>query len=84
MGARRTPRRFGMLASDFTQCGYLHMKNPIPRHIPMIPALEKCAWNARDLRNATIIFSEIQDLRVFGLDTYHTLIAGQTIGMILR
>ena len=50
----------------------------------MILALEKCAWNARDLRNATIIFSEIQDLRVFGLDTYHTLIAGQTIGMILR
>ena len=50
----------------------------------MIPALEKCVWNARDLRNATIIFSEIQDLRVFGLDTYHTLIARQTIGRSLR
>ena len=38
-------------------------------YIPVISALEKCVWNARDLRNATLILSEIQDLRVFDLDT---------------
>ena len=40
MGARRIPRRLGMLASDLTQCGYLHMKNSIPHHIPVISDLE--------------------------------------------
>ena len=40
MGASRIPRRFGILASDLTQCGYLHMKNSIPHHIPMISDLE--------------------------------------------
>ena len=42
----------------------------------MIPTLEKYVWNARDLRNATIIFSEIQDLGVFGLDSelIHTIL----------
>ena len=40
MGARRIPRRFGRVASDLTQCGYLHMKNSIPHHILVILALE--------------------------------------------
>ena len=37
----------------------------------MISALEEaqCAWNARDFRNAMTNLSEIQDLRVFDLDT---------------
>ena len=39
MGARRFSRRFGMLASDLTQCGYLHVKNS-PHHIPVISDLE--------------------------------------------
>ena len=38
-------------------------------HIPVISALEKCVWNARDLRNAMRILSEIQEFRVFDLDT---------------
>ena len=53
MSARRIPSRFGKLASDFTQCGYLDMKNSIPRHIPVIPALvnyvrliEVCAFES--------------------------------------
>ena len=29
-----------MLASDLAQCGYLHMKDSIPHHIPVIPTLE--------------------------------------------
>ena len=29
-----------MLASDLTQCGYLHMTNSIPHHIPVISDLE--------------------------------------------
>ena len=32
MGARSIPSRFGMLASDLTQCGYLHMKNSMSQH----------------------------------------------------
>ena len=71
MSARRMSRRVGMLSSDLTQCQYLTTKHSIPRHIPMISALEEaqCAWNARDLRNAMTNLSEIQDLRVFDLDT---------------
>ena len=74
VSARRISRPIGMLSSDLTQCQYLTTKKSIPHHtqvslIPMIPALEKCVWNARDLINATINLSEIQDLRVFDLDT---------------
>ena len=29
-----------MMASDLTQCGYLHMEISIPHHIPVILALE--------------------------------------------
>ena len=46
MGARRIPRRFGMLASDLTQCQYLHMENSIPRHIRVIPALFSSGYRA--------------------------------------
>ena len=69
MGARRIPRLFGMLASDLTQCGYLHMKNSIPHHIPVIPALVKYVRLIAVLRNQPLDFSKIQDLRVFDLDT---------------
>ena len=69
MGARRVPRRFGMLASDLTQCGYLHMKNSIPRHIPVIPALVKYVRLIAVLKIEPLTFSKIQDLRVFDLDT---------------
>ena len=73
MSARRIPRRFGMLASDLTQCGYLHMKTSIPRHIPVIPALVKYVRLIMRLiavlRNQSLDFSKIQDLRVFDLDT---------------
>ena len=69
MSARRIPRRFGMLASDFTQCGYLHMKNSIPRHIPVIPALVKYVRLVAVLKIESLTFSKIQDLRVFDLDT---------------
>ena len=40
MGARKIPRRFGMSASDSTQCGYLHMKNSIPHHALVVSDLE--------------------------------------------
>ena len=33
MGVRRIPRRFGMLASDFTQCQYLTTENSIRCHL---------------------------------------------------
>ena len=39
MGARRIPRR-GKSASDLAQCGYLHMKNSIPHHAPVVSDLE--------------------------------------------
>ena len=71
MGARRIPRRFGMLASDLTQYGYIHMKHsiPVPHHIPVIPALVKYVRLIAVLRNQPLDFSKIQDLRVFDLDT---------------
>ena len=84
MGARRIPRRFGMLASDFTQCQYIHTKNPMPHHIPVIPALLECVCWVAVLNNQPLTFSEIQDLRVFDLDTYRSLITRQTIARILR
>ena len=59
MGARRIPRRFGMLASDLTQCGYIHMKNSIPHHIPVISALE----------NIDVLADEISCVDVFLADS---------------
>ena len=53
-------------------------------HIPVISALEKCVWNARDLRNATPFLSEIQDLRVFDLDTQHSLKAARSLKRVVR
>ena len=50
------------------------MKNSIPHHIPVIPALVKYVRLIAVLRNQPLDFSKIQDLRVFDLDTYHTLI----------
>ena len=50
------------------------MKNSIPHHIPVIPALVKYVRLIAVLRNQPLNFSKIQDLRVFDLDTYHTLI----------
>ena len=41
MSARRIPRRFGMLASDFTQCQYLTTKDSMPCNVLVIPALVK-------------------------------------------
>ena len=69
MGARRIPRRFGMLASDLTQCGYLHVKKSIPHHIPVILALAKYVHLIAVLGNQPLTFFKIQDLRVFDLDT---------------
>ena len=62
MGARRIPRRFGVLASDLTQCGYLHMKNSIPHHIPVISAFVECVCLIAVLRNQPLDSSKIQDL----------------------
>ena len=69
MSARRIPRRFGMLASDFTQYQYLTTKLSMPCHIPVIPALLGCVRLIAVLKIEWWDFFEIQDLRAFDLDT---------------
>ena len=70
MSARRIPRRFGMLASDFTQYQYLTTKDSMPCHNPVIPALVRCVrLIAVVLKIEPLDLFEIQDLRVFDLDT---------------
>ena len=45
------------------------MKNSIPHHIPVIPALVKYVRWIAVLKIEPLTFSKIQDLRVFDLDT---------------
>ena len=45
------------------------MKNSIPHHIPVIPALVKYVRLVAVLKIESLTFSKIQDLRVFDLDT---------------
>ena len=44
------------------------MKNSIPHHIPVIPALVKYVRLIAVLKIEPLTFSKIQDLRVFDLD----------------
>ena len=67
MSARRIPRRFGMLASDFTQYQYLTTKDSIPCHNPVIPALVRCVRLIAVLKIEPLDLFEIQDLRVLTL-----------------
>ena len=69
MSARRIPRRFGMMASDFTQYQYLTTKNSMPCNILVIPALVKYVRLIAVLKIEPLDFFKIQDLRVFDLDT---------------
>ena len=69
MSARKITRRFGLLASDFTQCQYLTTKNSMPCNIPVIPALVKYVRLIAVLKTQSLDFFKIQDLRVFDLDT---------------
>ena len=86
MIARRIPRRAGMLASELTQCQYLTTKDSIPCNVPVIPSLVKYVQliHVAVLRIDSFNFSEIQDLREFDLDTYHTLITRKCFHHILR
>ena len=69
MSARRIPRRFGMLALDFTQCQYLTTKDSMPCKILVIPALVKYVRLIAVLKTQWLDFFKIQDSRVFDLDT---------------
>ena len=69
MSARRTPRRFGTLASDFTQYQYLTTKDSMPCNILVISALVKYVRLIAVLKAQQLDFFKIQDLRVFDLDT---------------
>ena len=69
MSARRIPRRFGMLASDFAQYQYLTTKNSIPCNSSVIPALVRCVCLNAVLKIEPLDLFEIQDLRVFDLET---------------
>ena len=65
MSARRISRRFGMLASDFTQCQYLTTKDSMPCNI--LPALVKYVRLIAVLKTQPLDFFKIQDLRVLTL-----------------
>ena len=69
MSARRIPRRFGVLASDFTQYQYLTTKNSMPCNILVIPALVEYVRLIAVLKTQPLDFFKIQDLRVFDLYT---------------
>ena len=61
MGARRIPRRVGMLPSEFTHYQYLTTKYSTPCNVLVIPALVRCVQ--------LIAVLKIEGLRVFDLDT---------------
>ena len=69
MSARRSSRRFGMLGSDFTRYQYLTTKDSVPCNILVIPALVKYVRLIAVLKIESLDLFEIQDLRVFDLDT---------------
>ena len=69
MSARRSSRRFGMLGSDFAQYQYLTTKDSVPCNNPVIPTLVRCVRLIAVLKIESLDLFEIQDLRVFDLDT---------------
>ena len=69
MSARQIPRHFGLLGSDFTQYQYLTTKNSRLCNNPVILALVMCVCLIAVLEIESLDLFEIQDLRVFDLDT---------------
>ena len=83
-GVRTIPRCFGMLASGFTQCQYLTTKNSMPCHTPVISALVGCLELITVLKAQPWDLFKIHDLRIFDLNTQHTLITRQFNSQISR
>ena len=74
MSARRIPRRFGMLGSDFTQYQYLTSKNSMPYNIPVVPALVKYVRLIAVLKTQPLDFFKIEDLTKGYLALIHNIL----------